>query len=53
MEGEAREYYFGPLPSHDATGLPINAADKAIFGSLLVDANSSTPYTDATQVKKN
>lgn len=32
-------------PSGSSNGLPV-------FGSQLVDKNSSTPYTDATQVSK-
>ena len=31
---------------------PIQATAPVIFGSQLVDKNSSTPYSDATKVKK-
>ena len=28
-----------------------NSSNEVVFGSFLVDTNSQTPYTDATQVR--
>lgn len=39
------EYYFGGVKR------PYSPTD-AVFGSLLVSADSPTPYTDATQVRR-
>ena len=30
----------------------MSEGEEVVFGSLTVDANSATPYTDATQVGK-
>ena len=38
------------LPQLDMDTVPQIPSQVVIFGSQLVDKNSTTPYTDATQV---
>ncbi|XP_038211001.1 transcription factor SOX-4-like [Zerene cesonia] len=42
-----------PQQISDVRSLTPTSSGVPIFGSQLVDKNSSTPYTDATQTKKN
>ena len=45
----AHEYYFAHFNQHP---LPPSPEENVVFGSLLVTAQSNTPYTDATQVSQ-
>ncbi|XP_047996644.1 transcription factor sem-2-like [Leguminivora glycinivorella] len=42
-----------PQQVSDVRSMSPTASAGPVFGSQLVDKNSSTPYTDATQTKKN
>ncbi|XP_063830881.1 transcription factor Sox-12-like [Ostrinia nubilalis] len=42
-----------PQQISDVRSLSPTSSGVPVFGSQLVDKNSSTPYTDATQTKKN
>ncbi|XP_021190404.2 transcription factor Sox-12 isoform X1 [Helicoverpa armigera] len=42
-----------PQQVSDVRSLSPTSSGVPVFGSQLVDKNSSTPYTDATQTKKN
>ena len=37
---------------NSASSVTMSEGEEVVFGSLTVDANSATPYTDATQVGK-
>ena len=39
-------------PSSSPNSSPVNPDGSRVFGSLTIDRNSSTPYTDATQVRR-
>ena len=43
---------FGSLGGSPGGPLSSPSSADVVFGSYLVDRNSSTPYTDATQVSK-
>ena len=38
-------------PSLSPNSSPVSGDGCRVFGSLTIDRNSSTPYTDATQVR--
>jgi len=59
------EFYFGDelhrrhfrcdcgRSAHNGNECSAGGGGGDVFGSLLVDANSPTPYTDATQVRRS
>lgn len=40
------------LPNAVYERVPLPSTHSTVFGSLLVNDNSNTPYSDATQVRK-
>jgi hypothetical protein len=40
------------MPQLDMDTVPVIPSQVVVFGSQLVDKNSATPYTDATQVSR-
>ncbi len=43
-------FCFSPSSSTSSSSSGVSSDRGVVFGSYLVDRNSSTPYTDATQV---
>ncbi|XP_069979095.1 transcription factor sem-2-like [Penaeus vannamei] len=41
------------LPHANYERIPVQSTRSAVFGSMLVDDKSNTPYSDATQTKKH
>lgn len=39
------------LPHANYERIPVQSTRSAVFGSMLVDDKSNTPYSDATQVR--
>lgn len=51
LNNECNSVDMGSTTSLSSGGLSIQGQQLVVFGSQLVDKNSSTPYSDATKVR--